>query len=307
MIEPQLRSAISTVPPRRWGVGVSGGADSVALLALLCERPDVAPHVIHLDHQTRGRESTADADFVRQLAASRGIQCTVGLREQVEQALPHLLHNASARYRDARFAFFGKVVAEHNLSGVLLAHHADDQAETILHRLVRGSGAGGLPGMAPRTRMGNLLILRPLLGVRREMLREFLRACGQSWREDASNASNAYLRNRLRRHLAGQPHLHDALLELATACRCLRDWARSAAPELADSFRAADLARLPDVLAHESARRWLQARGGPPAELSHSVLDALIEMARDAGSPPRLHFPGALLVRRKAGRVSLAT
>src|SRR6185437_9745928 len=140
----------------------------------------------------------------------------------------------------------------------------------------------GLAGMSPQTRVGGLLILRPLLGARRDDLRRFLRDIGQNWREDASNQSDRYLRNRLRQWLADEPDLHDALLALAAASRELRDWARARAPELAESFAAERLRGLPAVLGHESARRWLVARGVPPGELSEGVLDRLIEMAEDA-------------------------
>lgn len=299
-----LLLAIQSVPTGAWAVAVSGGADSVALLRLLRGRGDLALHVVHLDHQTRGEASAADAEFVRSLAGELGIPCTVERRAEVERHLPATLPNPSARYRAARIELFRSVVAGRGLLGVILAHHADDQAETVLHRLVRGSGPAGLAGMSPRTQLGDLVIVRPLLGHRRTELRAYLDSIGQAWREDASNTSDDYLRNRLRKWLAEDPRLHEALIALGDACRIAGEWAKGAAPRLGETFAAEELARLPEVLAHESARRWLVERGAPPEELSEGVLDRLVEMAGDAASPPRAHFPGGILVRRRNGMFS---
>src|SRR5205807_386086 len=132
-------------------------------------------------------------EFVRHLAAAWELPCVVAQREQVEAGMKRLPANASARYRAARIAFFREVVSARNLAGLILAHHADDQAETVLQRLLRGSGPAGLAGMAERTTLAGLLVLRPLLHARREALRDWLRHIGQPWREDASNESDQYL------------------------------------------------------------------------------------------------------------------
>jgi hypothetical protein len=142
-----------------------------------------------------------------------------------------------------------------------------------------------------------------LLRLRRAALREYLNCIGQPWREDASNASPQYERNRLRMLLGAKPELTASLLALASASRRQRNWVRSAAPTLSDTFAAGDLRDLPEVLAHESARCWLAARGAPPDELPPATLDRLIRVATDAASPPRQHFPGGLLVRRRGGAI----
>lgn len=303
MAEPPhtLSDAIANVPPGRWGVGVSGGADSVALLTMLSGRADLALHVIHLDHQTRGEASAGDARFVAALANQMGLPCTVATRAETEPLLTDLPANPSARYRALRAALYCRVVAGHGLEGIVLAHHADDQAETVLHRLLRGSGVMGLGGMAGRTTVGGLLILRPLLGVRREQLRAFLASRGQPWREDASNQSGQYLRNRLRRGLAGQPALTDALLALGEACAELREWVRGQVPPLEAVLPVERLRDLPALVARETARQWLTGRGVPDHEIVPAVLDRLLAMAADAASPPRRHFPGRVLVRRWGG------
>jgi tRNA(Ile)-lysidine synthase len=298
-----LASVVSAVPPGRWAVGVSGGADSVALLNLLGTRPDLSLHVVHLDHQTRGDASHQDAEFVRRLAATRGLCSTIANRAEIESSMNELVSNPSARYRVARMDLFRRAIIENNLTGVILAHHADDQAETILHRLLRGSCFAGLVGMSPQTRIGGMLVLRPLLDLRSARLREYLIEIGQDWREDASNASDKYLRNRLRQWLRKEPELHENLLAMSKACRAMRDWARDKAPELPNSFAAESLNGLPVIVALEAAKHWLISHGAPANELSQAALQRLIDMANDAGSPPRAHFPGSLLVRRKGGLI----
>jgi tRNA(Ile)-lysidine synthase len=318
MSSDALQAARASVPAGAWAVGVSGGADSVALLSLLRPRAvpggDLSLHVVHLDHQTRGPASTDDAAFVSDLAARWGFPCSVAPRDEVEARLARvaapagvatrLPANASSRYRAARLALFREVVAARKLAGVLLAHHADDQAETVLHRLLRGSGYAGLAGMARRSTVGGLVILRPLLGIGREPLRAHVREAGQAWREDESNASDDYLRNRLRRLLAAHPPLTPRLLELSEACRAARDWARAAAPVLPATFRLTEFRDLPPILARESAADWLAAQGVPRGELAPAVIDRLLAMAADAATPPRQHYPGGVLVQRRGGSIS---
>jgi tRNA(Ile)-lysidine synthase TilS/MesJ len=173
----------------------------------------------------------------------------------------------------------------------------------VLHRLLRGSSAQGLTGMAAVSIVGGVQVARPLLNVRRDALRAFLSERGQIWREDASNQSRDYLRNRLRMLLREQSALTDALLELAAACRELTSWTRGAAPTLAETFPTAALAALPPILARQSARRWLIAAGAPAQKLSPAVLDRLASMAADAATPHAQKFPGGLTVRRQSRRI----
>lgn len=299
-----MQPRIEGVPPGRYAVGVSGGADSVAMLSLLRGQAGLQLHVVHMDHQTRGDASTRDAEFVEQLARRWSLTVTLGRLDEVEAAgrsVPPA--NPSARYRAARLALYGRVVKEHSLAGVLLAHHADDQAETILQRLLRGSGPAGLVGMREQSHIGGLLILRPLLQVRGNTLREYLRSIGQDWREDASNRSDAYFRNTLRRLLAQYPQLVDVLLRIGDAMAQWVDWARDTAPRLGESFATEELADLPEALAVESARKWLLDRGSTPRSITPAAIEQLRQMAGDAATPPRRHFPGGLRIARRGRRI----
>jgi tRNA(Ile)-lysidine synthase len=275
----------------------------VALLRLAHDCAQLDCRVLHFNHQARGRESDDDAAFVEQLAASLHLPCDVVTRQVVEASTKTLPKNRSARFRALRLAWFASVVQRHDLTGVLLGHHADDQAETILLRLLRGPGYRGLAGMSTRSKIGALLLYRPLLHVRRRQLREYLHDIRQRWREDSSNESTAYLRNRIRPVLAGNEPIVKSLLEVGAACRGLRLWTRRAAPELHESFAASELANLPAPLAEEAARRWLIARGVSSQLIRPGNVIQLIEMASDAASPPRVDFPGAVRVHRRAGKI----
>jgi tRNA(Ile)-lysidine synthetase-like protein len=306
------RGAIELRPypaPGAWAVGVSGGADSVALLLLLSQRSDLSLHIVHLDHQLRGEASAGDAEFVRELAEERGLPCTIARREEWEAKVWDLPANPSARWRALRMELFSNVVTKGKLAGVALAHHADDQAETILMRVLRGKGptrAGGLGGMTEVSRWRGTTVIRPLLHVRRQALRDLLCDAGQAWREDESNQSDRYTRNLVRGFLLDRPELHEPVLELGRACGDYARWVRENSPRLEASFFCKTLARLPGALARESARRWLVGRGAPSEGVTPGVVGRLIEMAVDAASPGRGQFPGGVVVRRAGGRISRA-
>lgn len=300
----ELQSAIANVPNGRWAVGVSGGADSVALLRLLHARGDLELHVVHLDHQLRGAESDADARFVAGLANELKLTSTFATRAEIEPTLDNPPANLESRGRTMRLALFARVAREHKLDGVILAHHADDVAETILMRLARGSLWWTLRGIEPATQIAQLLLLRPILNIRRDALRNYLNEIGQTWREDASNASPQFARNRARKLLNQNPSLFAPSLQLARDCDHLCDWIDSVAPALPDVFAVHELADRPAVIARLSAMRWLLSQGCPPVECSTMVIDRLIEMSRDAATASRQSFPGKLEVRRRGGVIS---
>jgi tRNA(Ile)-lysidine synthase len=186
-------------PGDRLGVGVSGGADSLALLLLLEQlrgRLGIRLTILHFNHQLRGAESEADERFVAELAAERGMDFLAG-REDVARAARARKWNLEDAARRLRYAFFSSAVRMARVTRIAVAHTADDQAETVLARLVRGTGPAGLAAIYPVK--GH--VVRPLLGVRRAELREFLEGLRQPWREDASNLDTARLRARLRHRI----------------------------------------------------------------------------------------------------------
>jgi len=275
----------------------------VALLELLRHRSDLHLHIAHLDHETRAGTSADDASFVGGLAQQWKLNCTIARRSEIEPALAFLPANLSARYRAARLELFRRVIAVHQLEGVILAHHADDQAETVMQRLLRGSGPAGLTGMSRRTVVGEVTLLRPLLDVRRESLRQLLRDRGIAWREDASNVSPNQQRNRVRQLLERLPQLHERLIALSTACERLQCWLDANSPELPDEFELTRVRGLAAPLARQSLRRWLARHAGAEVDVTSEAVGRLMEMVNDAATTSRRHFPGGFLVRRRAGRI----
>lgn len=181
------------------GVGVSGGADSVALLLLLLELREklgIVLSVAHVNHKLRGKASDGDEKFVAKLAAKHGLEfhavsVDVSGRAKREKA------NLEDAARRTRYEFFARLVKEGRAERVAVAHTADDQAETVLAHLLRGTGLAGLGGIHPRTES----VVRPLLSVRRVELKKYLREKKQKWREDATNRDTARMRARIRRKL----------------------------------------------------------------------------------------------------------
>lgn len=300
-----LQSAIASVPPGPWAIGISGGADSVALADLLRTRSDLQLHLAHLDHELRDQESRDDAASVASLASRWKLPCIIARRHELQRQITSPLPaNPQARYRELRLHLFQQVVAEHHLSGVLLAHHAADQAETVLLRLARGAGLRGLAGIPRITQIRGLTIRRPLLAVPPDMLKAHLRQADLPWREDSSNASGKYLRNRVRAYLATRNQLAADLVELAGHAADLNAWLAAQSPELESTFAVTQVRGLPAIIARDALRNWLGARGADANDLSIAVVDRLLAMVEDAATPARAHFPGGLLVSRRAGKIA---
>ena len=302
-----LPQAISLLPAGRYAVAVSGGADSIALLQLLFDRMqmerDLHLHVVHLNHETRGGDSDDDAQFVEEFAKTRSLPVTISRLSGVLPLLPDHSSNPSALFRQARLALFRQVCKTHQLDGVVVAHHLDDQAETILLRLLQSAEPLGLCGMNAITEIQGLRIFRPLLSVSRQSLRDFLTQNQIHWREDASNQSPKYHRNEIRQWLILHPEFTQQLIPLSTICRRWKNFLDSHSPELSQRFAASDLIRLPRPLAIHSARRWLHARGIEDRRVSQDVIARLIDMATDQATSPKQDFPGQISIRRKQGMI----
>lgn len=257
-VERAVRHQKLLEPGMRVAVACSGGADSVALLRLLDElkeRLGLRLLVAHLNHQLRGAESDADEGFVRQLAERLGLECVVQREDVAARAKRNRL-NLEEAGRQARMDFFTSLITENKADTVALAHTLDDQAETVLARMVRGAGTRGLAGIYPvvELELGGatekervpstsskltssskpvvrtaskvksiavVRLVRPLLGVRRAALRAYLSEQEHAWREDTSNLDRDRLRNRIRLELL--PQLNPAAIKhlgrLATQAR----------------------------------------------------------------------------------------
>lgn len=177
-------------------VAVSGGSDSVALLRLFCllrERYHLDVVCAHFNHQLRGAESDADEAFVRELAGSLDVPCETGSGDVSTYASEHHLSCEEAA-RELRLRFLRMRALTTGAACIATAQTRDDQAETVLFRLFKGTGLRGISGIAPRTGM----FIHPLLEVSKEQLQGWLRAQGFAWRDDSSNADARYERNFIR-------------------------------------------------------------------------------------------------------------
>jgi len=186
-------------------VAVSGGADSVALLDILASLEHLRLRLVvaHLNHGLRGAESDGDAEFVARLAERYGLPLESGAADVRETARAEGLSLEEAG-RKARYRWFDDLAERHGARRIALGHHADDQAETFLLRLLRGAGTTGLRGMRP---LSAGRYARPLLTLSRAEIEGYLKRQSLSWRDDRSNSDTRFLRNRIR---------HECLPYLAT-------------------------------------------------------------------------------------------
>jgi tRNA(Ile)-lysidine synthase len=309
-------------------VGVSGGADSVALLHLLCEQNAsgwaLRLHVAHLNHQLRGAESEGDARFVGELAHSLRVPISSDSGDVTARAQRDGMSIEQAG-RMCRFEFFERVCLQTGAELIALAHQADDQAETVLHRIVRGTGIRGLVGIRPSRpiRPGSAIrIIRPLLDMKRAEIEQYLRERGLAGREDSTNQSLAFTRNALRREVLPllrdrfNPQIVDALIRLGEQAADLEEYLddvadKSLPPLLIDL--AADsltldceaLDRKPRVIRSHILRQAIRRLGLPEGDVTYDHMTRLLALAGDRSGSKSLHLPGGLRVTRAYGRLKL--
>jgi len=303
----------TAAPRRRWLVGVSGGADSVALLHLLVQAGWRHLVVCHLDHRLRGRASTADGRFVQNLAAALDLPFEIQ-RLDVAQVARDRGESLETAARWARHEFFAACAKQHRCRRLILAHHADDQAETLLWNLLRGSH--GLKGMHTEQRIVtdsgvDLQVCRPLLGLRRAELRAWLTGNRLRWREDASNGEAVAMRNRLRHEalpLLSEIAGRDApamLVRAAVADAEAGDilaWAveQAHAVDPQGRLHLPALRKLPPPLQRAAVLRYLKDRG--VGEVSRALLERVMCLLDTAG-PSVVNLPGGARLRRREARV----
>jgi len=299
-------------------VAVSGGSDSVALLALLHDtapRLGIELHVAHLNHGWRGRAAARDAAFVERLARRLGIPCTLGAADPAapEARAPGERRQSSreARARTARQAFLRATATAVGAGRIALGHTVDDQAESFLLRLLRGSGARGLSGTWP---VVDGLFIRPLLGLHRRDLRAWLTARDLAWREDASNRDLTLARNRVRRRLVPflEREFSPAAVELiARAADLLRaeesllstmalgtyDWVARKGPD-GVALQAASLESLPLPFRRRLVRLAIKDARGHLRGITARHVEAVLTLTHGPGAAS-LDLPGGLRASRR--------
>ncbi len=311
-------------------VAVSGGADSVALLRGLLQlqsATNLTLRVAHLNHQLRGSEADADADWVRVLCERCSICCdieTVPVRALAERSRRGLEETA----RDARYDFLRSTAARHHCDVVATAHTADDQAETVLHHILRGTGLTGLRGMEWSRSLedsmppsSTLRLIRPMLSIWRTDIEQFLTELGQDFRNDATNQDVSLTRNRLRHELLPQlerefnPGVREHLCQLAEQAADCDAVLRIAADSLLQTvsldqsdnivrLRSDELAKATRPLVRELFVRVWQQQQWLRLAMTYSHWDRLADLVHSE-PPTAIHLPGRILASRRANMLVL--
>jgi tRNA(Ile)-lysidine synthase len=290
-------------------VGLSGGGDSVALTSALLglrKRMGLKLAAAHLNHRLRGAESDRDEEFVRAMCARLGVEVQV---ERAEGLGAISGANLEERARDARREFLGRAADRVGADFIALGHHRDDQAETVLMRLMRGAGAAGMAGMAER---GPAKLIRPMLSISRAEVREYLKACAIPFVEDSSNSSRDFLRNRIRGELIPMlerdyaPGLGGRLVEVADEMRSL-DALVSAmgAPEL-DAMRigggvldVSGFGAVDRAVQAAALRLFVAERMGSLRKISRAHVEAMRELIVAGGPSDSVDLPDGWHAERK--------
>lgn len=325
-------------PGDRIGVGVSGGADSVAMLHLLNElraNLGISIFVLHFHHQLRGAEADEDERFVKTLAEEFHFKFVPGRADVAAEARRNAWNLEDAARR-MRYQFFSSAAAAEGLKSIAVAHTADDQAETVLAHLLRGTGPTGLAGIYPVAGR----VIRPLLDIGREELREYLRAVGRAWREDSTNQDTSRMRSRIRHQLLPvlrrdfEPLTVLRVARLAGLAREEESFWRALETERFDALASRDasgnlslkiadlLSPLPQVarpgaaagrapesrpastlaLARRLVRRIVAELVGSSRNLTARHVQDVLDLAEKSQSGARLELPG-IVVRRVFDRL----
>jgi len=317
-------------PGMRIAVGLSGGADSVALLRALASRAaeiGLVVHAAHLHHGLRGEEADGDLAFARDLASRLGLpfheaRVDVAQDAEADAASGKAAETIEEAARRVRYAWFRQLLATGELDAVATAHTLDDQAETVLAKFLRGAWTEGLAGIAPILKFPEGPILRPLINTTRIEVEAYLNSLSQTWREDSSNLQLAFTRNRIRHELLPllsewNPRLREHLAQMATlACdeeawwtteldriapqmllagRAIRDGGRASSSDSALSIDVTRLAALAPALQRRLLRHAASKLGSAP---NFEATESLRELALTGRAGQRLELAKGLRAER---------
>jgi tRNA(Ile)-lysidine synthase len=285
----------------RVGVAVSGGADSVFLLHALRElapRWNLELNVVHVDHGIRGKASHDDAEFVRDLAAKFKLPFHI-----LSANLPAIAGNLEETARDVRRGFFSGLIEEGLVSRIATAHTRNDQAETVLYRMLRGAGLAGLSGILPVTKEG---LVRPLLEIERAEMECWLRERAIAWRTDETNRDLSYARNRLRHEILPQlrdqfnPRLDEALANMASLAQDEEAYWTSELdrhPVRQKTLNACELAKMPTAVARRIIRRAIERVKDDLRQIDFQHVERILKMAHKGQGHDRIQIPGVDVFR----------
>jgi len=289
---------------QRVGVAVSGGADSMFLLHALHElgpRWNLKLSVVHVEHGIRGEASKADAEFVRGLASRFALPFHIR-----SVSIPAAGGNLEQAARNARRDFFAELIGSGLLDRVATGHTHNDQAETVLYRILRGSGLTGLAAIRPVTEEG---LVRPLLELERKEIEAWLRSRNIEWRHDATNCDLSYARNRLRHETLPllretfNPRLDQALVHLASLSQDEEQYWNEELerypliPAGSPILSTSQLAGLPRAAARRLVRRVIRHVKGDLWQIDYAHVEKTLEVAQSPLGHARFQIPGVEIVR----------
>lgn len=297
-------------------IAISGGRDSVALLHFMVASGWKKLIVLHVNHGLRGRAANADESFVRKLAERLGLRCEVK-RADIRKISKKKKMSLETAGREERRAFFLAMAKKHRCNFLFTAHHADDQAETVLHRLCRGSSLAGASGMLFQAEtIKGVVTVRPLLGVTRSEIDEYITGNKLKFREDASNASPAHTRNRVRHELLPlmqevfQRDVRPLLVRFSEMARrddeCLQQLARDMVARYAliqadgSLKRTTSLKKLNPAILSRILFHWL-GHNKVGNVSTRDVEAAMLLLA--GGGPKKINLPGGAHLCRDARRL----
>ena len=314
-------------------VAASGGPDSTALLRSLHRLRDeyrLTLHVAHLNHDFRGAEADHDAVFVQRLADGLGLPCSIDKQDPIAYQRERGVSSFEQAAREMRYAFLSAVAASVGATAIALGHTADDQAETVLLHLLRGSGLQGLRGMAevaewpwPEPRPGPLLF-RPLMGVTKADAAAYCRELGQLYREDSGNYMWRFTRNKVRLDLMPKlsrdynPRVREALTRLSRAAADEVDYVESELsrhwPNIVEergdcdavSLSVPALSALHPALQRHALRRAYTVIVGDARRLSERHVEAMLSLLRSEGGGRAIDLSRGVRVARKSDTLSLS-
>ncbi|MGA3171373.1 MAG: tRNA lysidine(34) synthetase TilS [Chthoniobacteraceae bacterium] len=290
-------------------VAVSGGIDSVSLLHALVSDGIKKITVLHLNHRLRGSAAAGDAAFVKRLATRLGLPF-IALSTDVLAIARERKISIETAARQARYSFFAAAARQARCRTLVLAHHADDQAETFLFNLLRGGGSG-LGGMRPRTvrRVDGvqLEILRPWLAVWRAEIEAYARREKLRYREDASNLSPLHTRNRIRSRVLPMltkefdRDVRQSLWRAAEIFAAQQEWLAQSVPAYGDEIPIASIRTLPEALQRHAIHQWLSTHRIP--QISFTLIETIRALFPPGARPAKVNLPGGSHARRRAGKL----
>ena len=293
----ETKRLCNQVPGNALALGFSGGMDSVVLAEALL-RIGLKPLCLHINHGWRAKASRADEEWVRVWCRARGLKLEV-------KRLGAGVKRTEGEARKARWSFFRKMADKHGFGNLCLAHHADDRVETFFLQLLRGAGPDGLAGLREQRQIEGLNVLRPLLSFTKKELKLLAREWKLDWREDASNRSPDYFRNRVRHQLL--PYLkklsgRDPLPLILRTVRVLEGenayWESELARDWPAELPLLQLRERPVGWQRRALRLWLAGRGVTDADFEQ-IEQIRLMLERD--KPSKTNLSKSRCCRRRSG------